>query len=75
MTVSVVEEREGIFTHVINSPVELLYLSISWSSFVSLSDAMNRMSEPSELALLWRSESVMLIRTGKSVKSPATLDE
>ncbi len=68
------EERKGIFTHAISSPELLLYLSISWSSLVFPSDSVNMISYPSERALFFRSESMMSISIGKSLRSPATLE-
>src|SRR2546425_11350914 len=59
------DDTLGTFTHATSSPVLLTYFSISWLSFVVPSDEVKRMSLPVDRALLCRSVSVRLTRTGK----------
>jgi len=61
-------ESEGILTQACNSPVAPLNLSISWSSLVVPSEAVNKISYPSSRASAAKSVSELkLIKTGKLV--------
>src|SRR5574337_715953 len=53
-------------------PVALLYVSISWLNLVAPSEAVKKMSFPLAWALVCKSGSVLLIRTGNSVSWPLT---
>jgi hypothetical protein len=64
-----VVDSEGTCIHAANWPLAELYSSISWFSFVTPSDAVNRMSDPSDLAEACRLESLgSEISTGKFVR-------
>src|SRR6267143_105217 len=70
MVVLLPDGRLGTLTHAINCPLVLSYLSISWLSFVSPSEDVNRMSLPLDWAPAFKFASVMEMRTGKSVTPP-----
>src|SRR4051812_50027740 len=69
MRVSETGDREGILTQAVNWPVELLYCSISWSSLVTPSEAVKRISAPSGLAGIWKFGSAPGARGGEVGKA------